>query len=453
MSPTRYLLARWILPINSPPVENGCLVIGQNKIEKIITRQEYEALEIRGKLESSKDYGDAVILPGLVNLHTHLDYSALKHFDTASPFFGWIRGLIGNSWQWTAEQWQDSALIGAREIALSGTSCVVDSSYSGAAAYGIARMGLRGIVGLEIFGIAEEKADQAWQLWQAKYEAFHNNADEHVRRAFAESRLLITVAPHTPYSVCPALMKKTLEWSREKGLPLLLHIAESEMECKWIAGPEPDVDKFLLEATREDVPGGIASLSWRGHGLTPVEHLAKYELLADNILAAHLVKVSDSDLELLRQYKLSGAHCPRSNSRLRNGVAPFPKLAGSGMEMGFGTDSSASTDDLNVLQEACFAWDLHRAVNPEFNFTSEQALYYLTLGAAKAAGLACEIGSLQSGKLADIAVFDLSSLPEIARSKPSDSLLYGPRRLRDLYVNGAMIVQEGQLVANSPLPV
>lgn len=445
----RYLFARWLLPISSPPVENACLILDGKRIAGVITRAEYAALADANKEKATVDYGEAVIMPGLINLHTHLDYSALKHFDTHSPFFPWIRGLIANSWQWTDSQWRQSAVLGAREIALSGTTCIADSSYKGVAAYGASRIGLRAIVGLELFGIIEEKSDLYWADWLRKYAELHESADELLRSALTEKLIVMTVAPHTPYSVCPALLKKALGWSREKQLPLFLHIGESEMECRWIAGSEPDVDKFLYESTKEEVAGGIGNLAWKGHGLTPVQHLHQYGLLADNILAAHVVKVDKNDIDLLVERKLSVAHCPRSNSRLRNGIAPFSQLVEAGLNLGFGTDSAASGDDLNVLAEARFAWDLHRAVDPNFDQSSEKALYYLTLGAAQALGLNNSIGSLEAGKLADVAVFGLDSLPELARRNPVDCLIYGGAILKDVFVDGAQIVRGGSLCAQT----
>lgn len=441
----QFLLGRWLLTMNGPPIQNGCLVIKDKQIVGVLTQAEYLAYDYPAKTQSTKDYGEAIIMPGLINLHTHLDYSALKHFDTHSRFFKWIRGLIGNSWQWTADQWRQSAAIGAFEIALSGTTCVADASYSGAAAYGLAHIGLRGVVGLELFGIVEEKAEIYWSAWLKKYDEFLASADLILRQALEEKLVTITAAPHTPYTVCPALLRKALDWSRSHQLPLFLHVAESDMECNWIAGSEPDVDEFLYQSTKEEVVGGIGSLSWRGHGLTPVQHLEKHELLADNVLAAHVVKVSEADIAILAKRKLSAVHCPRSNSRLRNGIAPWAKLMKAGLSLGFGTDSSASSDDLNVLNEARFAWNLHRAVDTQFDESSEKALHYLTLGAAQALGLAHLIGSLEPEKLADIAIFGIDRLPESARSNPADCILYGGANLRDLYVNGARIVQEGQL--------
>ncbi|MBX9570017.1 MAG: amidohydrolase family protein [Candidatus Obscuribacterales bacterium] len=443
----RYLLARWILPISDAPVENGCLVISDKRIVGIISRADYEKLPGPAKRQNSIEYGEAAIVPGLVNLHTHLDYSALKHFDNYSNFFLWIRKLIGNSWQWSQEQWLDSALVGAREVISSATSTLADSSPSGASARAIALSGLRGVVGLELFGIDEEQEEKTFEIWLQKYQGFMDSASKEpsLKKALEDDRLQITIAPHTPYSVCPSLIRRSLAWCKEKGLPLFIHIAESEAECRWIASGEPQLDDFLKEAFRGELP----STPWRGHGLSPVQHMEKFGLLDHQVLAAHVVQMDDDDIELLARHKVSAAHCPRSNSRLRNGIAPLMKMITAGIELGFGTDSAASTDDLNVLSEARFAWDLHRAANKEFSESAERALYYLTLGAARALKVDTKTGSLSEGKYADFSVFSLADLPEIAQANPFECLVYGGAQAKDLVVNGVWLMRDGY-IADTP---
>jgi cytosine/adenosine deaminase-related metal-dependent hydrolase len=438
---SEFILARWVLPIAEEARENACLAVDGDKILAVLSKEEFEKLNPDPARTKTRDLKDSIVLPGLMNLHTHLDYSNLKHLDNYSQFFIWIRNLIGNSWQWNSQQWLDSALAGAREIMLSGTSMIADASYSGAAARAVALSGLRGIVGLELFGIVEEDADKTFEQWLAKYEQFINEATPELKKALDSGLLRITIAPHTPYSVCPALIRKALEWSREKNLPLLIHISESQAECRWIAKSDADLDKFLQEAFRCELP----ALPWKGHGLSPVQHLANNGLLDSNILAAHVVQVDDEDIETLSRHKVSAVHCPRSNSRLRNGVSPFKKLVAAGIKMSLGTDSAASTDSLDILEEASFAWDLHRAIDPEFSLKAKDAVYYLTLGAAKALGMETEIGSLEPGKKADFAIFSLEDQPEMAKSRPHECLIYGGVKLKDLVVNGLKLVDNGYI--------
>lgn len=442
---SEFILARWILPVSEEARENACLALDGEKILAVVSREEFETLNPDPDRQRTRDLKDSIVLPGLMNLHTHLDYSNLKHLDNYSDFFNWIRKLIGNSWQWNSQQWLDSALHGARDIMLSGTSMIADASYSGAAARAVACSGLRGLVGLEIFGINEDEADNTFDLWLRKYKQFKHEADPELKAALDSKRLQITIAPHTPYSVCPALLRKALQWTKEKKLPLLIHIAESQAECRWIAQSDQDLDKFIEEAFKTRAP----ELPWKGLGQSPVQHLDNYGLLDSNILAAHVVQVNEADIETLARHKVSAVHCPRSNSRLRNGVSPFSKLAAAGIRMSLGTDSAASTDSLNILDEARFAWDLHRAIDPEFSLRAQEAIYYLTLGAAKALAMDAEIGSLEAGKKADFAIFSIADQPDLAKSRPHECLIYGGAILKELVVNGLKLVDNGYIARAS----
>src|SRR5262249_5611403 len=129
------------------------------------------------------DHGMAAIVPGLINLHTHLDYSALRLFDTDSPLFQWLQGLVGRAFQWTADEWLESARLGARWIALSGTTCIADASYSGSAATAAAEIGLRAVVGLELFGVNSDAAEAGWQRWLDKFASFEAGAGHELQEA------------------------------------------------------------------------------------------------------------------------------------------------------------------------------------------------------------------------------------------------------------------------------
>lgn len=176
-------------------------------------------------------------------------------------------------------------------------------------------------------------------------------------------------------------------------------------------------------------------------------------MLSKNTLAAHAVHLSDRDIELLKKAQVAIAHCPRSNSRLRNGVARLLKMVDSGLHVGFGTDSSASVDDLNVLNEARFAWNLHRAVNPAFSLSAKEAIEALTIIAAQAAGLSDKVGTLTPGKEADISVFAIDGIYR-KETAPYDLLLYGGTSAIDVFVGGKPIVENKKVTSMAhQLPV
>lgn len=270
------------------------------------------------------------------------------------------------------------------------------------------------------------------------------SAPSELKAAIDAGFITITVAPHTPYTVCPSLWKCAKTWADGQDLPVLVHISESEQECEWIRTGNAELDAFLA-----NMSPNATNYSWRGKGLSPVEHLDSLGLLSRNTLAAHAVHLSDKDIELLKNAQVSIAHCPRSNSRLRNGIARLLNMVESGLHVGLGTDSSASVDDLNVLNEARFAWNLHRAVNPQFSLTAKDALEALTSVAAHAVGLSDKVGTLKPGKEADIAVFAIDGSYRQDTS-PYDVLLYGGTTAIDVFVGGRQIVADRHITAKPP---
>jgi 5-methylthioadenosine/S-adenosylhomocysteine deaminase len=168
-------------------------------------------------------------------------------------------------------------------------------------------------------------------------------------------------------------------------------------------------------------------------------------LLNEGLIAAHAVQLTDNDIQLLRKQKTKVAHCPRSNSRLRNGAARYTDLLDAGVAVGFGTDSAASVDDLDVLAEARFAANLHRTRAPLHPFPAQDFIDKLTLGAARILGIDDRVGSLEAGKEADLAVFDIDSRVTYGLDRPYDLLLYGSCKLRDLYVAGREVVRSGAI--------
>ena len=346
-------------------IHQGVVVIEGARIEAVLSRAAFFAkypLFCHGDLE---DFGQAIICPGLINLHTHLDYSNVNLLDSNSNFFSWIQKLTKTASTWSPSQWQESALNGARQIALSGTTCIADSSYSGQAAFACAEVGLRAVVALELFGVDESKSVSQFDAWLAKYNRLVNEGAHEQGGKLALSlnsgQIQITVSPHAPYTVSPQLWSHAQEWACQHNLPLLTHVAESQQECSWIAGNDAELDAFL-----QAVIPGYKSVSWKGAGKTPIQHLNDHDLFKARTIAAHTVHLSESDLEIMSRLQVKSVHCPRSNSRLKNGVAPYAKLLSYGIEVGFGTDSLASNDSLDVLSEACFAWNLQRAINPNF---------------------------------------------------------------------------------------
>jgi cytosine/adenosine deaminase-related metal-dependent hydrolase len=453
------ITAAWILPVSGPAIAHGAILLSPRVSPNANLQSELSlSIEWVGPLnelsetirkelaDTTIDYGESLITPGLINLHTHLDYSLLQGSDCHSRLFRWMRNLIESSSSWTAPDWEKSASYGARMAAESGTTCLVDSSFSGNSVIPLMKTGLRAIVALELFGSSEAHADFIWKQWLEKYEKFAS-----LKNTFKSPEFLtLTVAPHAPYTVSPKLWKYAQKWAQQNNLPLTAHIAESQQECQWIESNNDELDNYLA-FIRALYAGGSQSLkeydylkevrdtSWKGKGHTPVAHLNSHQLLDDNLLAVHMVHPTNEDLLLLQEAKVAIAHCPRSNSRLRNGRAPVENFISMALPFGLGTDSLASTDDLDLRQEVKTAMLIHRAQSPDFEFDDFNALRACTLDAAKIIGMESLIGSIESGKEADLTVFQLKNKTD----RPEAALFHGDAKVQDVYVGGRRIVRDG----------
>ncbi|MBA3992721.1 MAG: hypothetical protein C0469_04280 [Cyanobacteria bacterium DS2.3.42] len=447
------LAARWAIPIVGEPIRDAVVVIDNGIIEGVYARPQFNTIYKNQQIERAEDYKEAVIMPGLINMHSHLDYSALRAFDTDLPFFDWIEGLVTRSRDWTSDKWFQSALYGARLAAFTGTSTIVDSSYSGQAAKAIAQVGLRGVVGLEIFGLCDADSDTGWTSWLSRFEALRDTDFPPLKEALEKQSITLTVSPHAPYTVCPSLWLKAATWAKKFSLPVLAHLAESEEECQWLAAGQERVQEFLAFSMRTDIDSEKLKPRWAGRGLTPVQHLKNYGLLNEWLVVAHAVHTDDADLTILSEHNVKVAHCPRSNARLKNGLAPYSKMLEHGITVGLGTDSLASNDDLNLLAEAQFALNAHRLKadddGEEHLTTARQLIEAMTMEAAIALKMDHLVGSLQAGKRADIAVFALPPTPLSDGEKealcPYNLVMSGGARLRDLLVDGQFVVSEGKL--------
>ncbi len=425
--------------MSCPPVENAVLELNGNKIAQVWERKNFDNVHA-GDQDSQNlvDFGNAIIVPGFINAHTHLEYSALQGLEMKASLFEWIPQLMACCKSWSPAQFRDSALLGANAVLRSGTTCVVDSAYSGQAAAAVARSGLRGIVGLELFGLLENQFEKNWNNWRQKFADLcdgESDDSQAIAGARASGRLKMTIAPHAPYTVAPTLLQKALAWADEQGMPVLTHLSESQQECNWLADGDQAIDSFLTRIHGN--PEALAETrQWRGKGRTPVQHFEHFGILKDRLIAAHAAHLTDDDIQLLARRAVKVVHCPRSNSLLGNGRAALPEMLRGGVHVCFGTDSAASNFDLDILAEVRAAWLLHRSQDPEFMPTAEDAIRKLTIEAAIALGWQDEIGSLERGKAADVAIFDVTSQSPTWQNKPYELLLHGGTTLRELYVDG-----------------
>jgi 5-methylthioadenosine/S-adenosylhomocysteine deaminase len=405
----RVFSADWVLPIEGPPIEDGAIVIEDGLIGAVGTADD---------LGEGTRYDDAVIIPGFVNAHSHLEYAVYGGFgDGLGDFAEWITLHIQRKARIGWDEYVDVAKFGAAQCLASGVTTVGDCSYSGATAVACAELGLRATVYLEVFGAEPARA----------LEHFAGIRDR-VGDAFS-TRVQPGVSPHAPYSVSIELY----EACAELGLPIATHISESRAE----------VD-YLLTGT--GTWGAYKDLLVAPPGKTGTQLLAEHDLLGPNVVAAHCVVLDEDEIGLLASTGTGVAHCPRSNGALGCGVAPLAELREAGARVGVGTDSPASAPSFDFFEElrSVLLSARARARRPDVLSTSE-ALELGTLGSARALGLDAEIGSLVPGKRADFAIVSLEGPAYLPWEDPAGAVVLGgsPGRVIATYVDGEARYEKG----------
>ena len=402
---TRVLSADWVLPIEGPPLEDGAVAVEDGRIA---------AVGPRAELGDGERFEGAALLPGLVNAHTHLEYAVYAGFGDGLTFGPWLGLHIERKARIGWEEFLAIARLGAAECLRSGVTTIADASFSGAAAVAASELGLRALVGLEVFG-----ADLA------RLEAVEERRRELAGRVGDD--VTLGVSPHAPYSVSAEVYRAALA---DGGLAIT-HVAESDDELAYLLRGE----------------GPIARVSEiEPPGQTPVRHLASEGLLGPALLAAHCVKVDEEEIELLAGHDVAVAHCPRSNALLGCGIAPLTALREAGIRVGLGTDSPASTPSFDMFDELRTAVFAARARerSPDA-LAAKDALELATLGSASALGLDAETGSLAPGKRADLTVVSLSGSPYLPWEDPAAAVVFGgsPDRVELTLVAGEERYRKG----------
>jgi cytosine/adenosine deaminase-related metal-dependent hydrolase len=405
----RVLSADWVLPIEGSPIADGAVAIEDGRIAAVGPADE---------LGRGTSYDDAVILPGFVNAHSHLEYAVYAGFgDGLGDFAEWISLHIERKARIGWDEYVDIARLGAAQCLASGVTTVGDCSYSGAAAVACADLGLRGTVYLEVFGADAGRALE-------HFAEIRDRADA----AFSE-RVRPGISPHAPYSVSLELYQACAEL----GLPLATHISESAAEVE-----------YLLHATGPW--GAYAELLVPSPGQTGTRLLAEHGLLGPEVVAAHCVALDDDEIEVLASTRTGIAHCPRSNAALGCGVAPLTELRAAGARVGVGTDSPASAPSFDFFEElrAVVLSARAREARPDV-VSAAEALELGTLGSAQALGLQAEIGSLVPGKRADLTIVSLENSSYLPWEDPAAAVVFGgaPGCVVATYVDGEQSYEKG----------
>jgi 5-methylthioadenosine/S-adenosylhomocysteine deaminase len=378
------------------------------------------------------DLGDAVVMPGLVNVHTHLELTALRGLVEETDFPQWISSLI----RLRRRIVDDGHLFGAAcsgiaEGILAGVTCYGDTCESGVALRAMKAMGVRGVMYQEVFGPDPEQCAASMAGLEARIDGHRSDADSRVR---------VGVSPHAPYSVSDALFTAAMAFARREGLPVAIHIAESQAEDDYVKGGAGTFAERLR----------ARGISVAARGRSPVDMLNRAGALTPATLLIHCVKVDPLDIAVIARRDCAVAHCPVSNAKLGHGVAPIAELAALGVRIGLGSDSMASNNRMDILEEARLGLLVQRARGGQgVGMSAAAALELATLGGARALGLDGEIGSLDVGKSADIAGFSLRGVSAGARIDPEAHALFTLTGRDALFtmVAGRVLARDGHLTS------
>src|SRR5438094_313069 len=336
--------ARWLLPIVSPMLEDSALAIDGSTIVAVGPRGEIVSAFPNSPIE---DFGQAAILTGLVNAHSHLELTVMRGFleREESDFFAWLRKLTLARGAMTPAEVCASAMWGAVEAARAGITSFADSSSSAIEVIkAVRQIGLRATVYQESFGpdpkLAPENVarlrDQLGEL-----------------RALETGLVRAGVSPHAPYTVSAPQMELISRLALDEKLPLMMHAAESDAEQSFLL----DGSGVFAEGLRQ------RGIDWQAPGLSTIQYLKRHGILETQPLLAHCINVDDADLETIKESRAGIAHCPKSNAKLGHGRAPFAKYIANMVNVGLGSDSVASNNTCDLLEEARFATLLARLLS------------------------------------------------------------------------------------------
>ena len=407
---------RWLVPIEPADrvLTDHAVAIRDGKIEALVP-----AAEARQRFNSYESVvlDEHILIPGLVNAHTHAAMTLMRGLADDLPLMSWLQEHI-----WPAEKRhvspdfvRDGTLLACAEMLRGGITCFNDMYFFPDAALESAlEVGMRSSHGIIVIEFPSAYAVDAADYIRKGLELRDRYRDEPLAS--------FTLAPHAPYTVSDASFRQIATLAAELDLPVHVHVHETEHEVQ-------------------------ASVS--EHGVRPIERLRRLNLLAPNLISVHSVHLTPDEIALLARHGCSVAHCPSSNLKLASGFAPIARLAAAGVNIALGTDGAASNNRLDMFAEMRLAALLAKAVAGDAQaIPAHAALRAATLGGAQALGLADRVGSIAEGKAADLTAVAMRG-PELAPCfDPVSHLVYaaGREHVTDVWIAGEARVREGKLL-------
>jgi 5-methylthioadenosine/S-adenosylhomocysteine deaminase len=404
----KILAAEYLLPVAAEPIRDGGVLVDADTIIAVGPRAEIRAAYPEAVLE---DYGHAAILPGFVNCHSHLEITAMRGFldSVEHDFYSWLMKLTKTRSEVLSDaDIEITALAGAVEGARAGVTCFGDIGRYGKAGFeALKKAGLRGVLFQETeFSPSDAKADEDLAKLKNKFLELRDGQTELVE---------VGLSPHSPYTVSRSLFEKIGRFTLDENIKLTIHAAESAEEDDLLKRGD-GYFKTIYETIGAEFNSPECS---------PVEFLLSTGILETQPLLAHCVRVSEKDIEIIEATGSRVAHCPKSNAKFGHGYAPLEKLLDARVAVGLGSDSVASNNACDLIEEARFAALVARNRPDRGRFiTATEVLEVATLGGARALGLDHVTGSLEPGKQADIVVVSLGHVSQQPVSDVASALIF-----------------------------
>jgi cytosine/adenosine deaminase-related metal-dependent hydrolase len=413
--------ARWVLPISSAPIPDGVVVVKRDHIE-------YVGPSTGGASGEEINLGDVVLMPGLINAHCHLELTAMRGFLEDLEFRRWILRLTAaRRAVLDRDALLDSARYGLEEGIRAGITSYADTCESGVVMQAMREAGVRGIMYQEVFGPDPSQSAASMGDLRERVGALR----------YLETPLVrVGISPHAPYTVSDDLFRAAAEMARDQRLPIAIHVAESSLEHQLIADGS---GAFADGLRRRGIPVAARAAS-------PIQLLERLRVLEVSPLLIHCVRVDAHDIEAIAASKSSVAHCPASNAKLGHGIAPLVEMLAAGITVGLGSDSMASNNRMDMLDEARLALLGQRVrLGSSETPSPSDVLELATLGGARALGMGDLVGTLEVGKQADLAAFAFDGHHPIHDPAAAAVFAITGARARFAAVAGNVLLRDGRL--------
>ncbi len=396
-------------------IVDGAVAVTGDKISAVGTRAE---LTKTHRATRTIDASGKVIIPGLINAHTHIPMVLFRGIADDMDLQEWLTKFIFPAEAKNVDEAfvRAGTRLGLAEMIRGGTTTYADMYYfEDAIAEETSRAGVRGVLGQTLidFPVPDAKT----------FDAGMEVAERFVKKWQGNALITPAIAPHSPYTVSEDNLTSARALSDRLKAPLLIHLAEADTETKTIA------EKY--------------------DGLRPVEFLEKIAFFNDRTIAAHVVHANAAELDILKRRNVGIVHNPQSNMKLASGVAPVPMMLANQMNVGLGTDGAASNNDLNIWEEMDAAAKLHKVFSGDPKVVSaEEAFMMATIGGARALHMSDRVGSIENGKLADIVIVDIDGLHQTPMYNVYSHLVYATKSsdVRTVIINGKPVMVDRRLL-------